>query len=300
MKLLYVIAVVLLLLRTADAATNRERFSNSAVHLAFTCGKLSSSFSGFIFFRPADLSKANEPNIKGQVVLVTNKHVLPPEGAECNIAMRVTTTSGGTPSTKTIDLPIVGPDGKYLNTVRMHDTNDVAAVSVTRAIVENNILPEFVSTTLIGTKDKLKNAGVLVGDEVYILGYPAGLFDKRNAYPIWRIGIIATNPLLGYAFPDALQKIWKLPAYVDGFLIDAQIYPGSSGSIVVVKPRIISFDSPSGIALGGLSSFIYVLGIVSDSIPIIDNNLKVVTRMGLGVVQSADALNATIEAFFKK
>jgi hypothetical protein len=132
------------------------------------------------------------------------------------------------------------------------------------------------------------------------LGYPAGLFDTRNANPIWRIGIVATSPLLGYAFPELLQKNFRLPAYVDGFLIDAQVYPGSSGSMVVNKPQTTSFDSPGSVMAGGPRAIPYILGIASDSIPIIDGSLKLITRMGLGAVQSADSVNETIEAFFKK
>jgi len=44
----------------------------------------------------------------------------------------------------------------------------------------------------------------------------------------------------------------------------------------------------------------YVLGILSDSIPVVDANLRLVTRMGLGIVQSADAINEAIEFFFTK
>jgi hypothetical protein len=77
------------------------------------------------------------------------------------------------------------------------------------------------------------------------------------------------------------------------------VYPGSSGGVVVVKPQAISFDSPSGLLAGGPRAIIYVLGIVSDSIPVIDASLNLVTRMGLGIVQSADAVNVTIEDFFK-
>ena len=98
MKLLYLTVTVLGLVGVADAATRREVFSNSAVHVSFTCGKLSSAGSGFIFVRPADISKENEPTFKGQVFLVTNKHVLPPEGPEaagCKVAMRTSITSGG-------------------------------------------------------------------------------------------------------------------------------------------------------------------------------------------------------------
>jgi len=284
----------------AQAATLREIFANSAVHLSFTSGTKSSSGSGFILFRPADPSKASEPSVSGKAFLITNKHVLPPEGAECKLSMRVTTGTQAAPSTKTIDIPIVGADGKYLNTVHLHERNDVAVVAVTSAIVEGKMKLEFVFTTLLGTRDRLKNEVALVGDEIYILGYPAGIFDTRNANPIWRVGIVSTSPLLGYSFPESLQTAWHLPAHVDGFLIDAQVYPGSSGSMVVNKPSVTSFDSPSLVMAGGPRSTPYVLGILSDSIPIVDASLHLVTRMGLGIVQSADAINETIESFFAR
>jgi len=40
---------------------------------------------------------------------------------------------------------------------------------------------EFVFTTLLGTAERLGKEVALVGDEIYILGYPAGIFDTRNA-----------------------------------------------------------------------------------------------------------------------
>ena len=212
--------------------------------------------------------------------------------------MRVTTGTHVAPSTNTLEIPIVGGDGKYLNTVHLHAKNDVAVVAVTRDIAEGKMKLDFIFTTQLGIKERLKDDLALVGDEIYILGYPAGIFDSRNANPIWRVGIISTSPLLGYAFPEPLQAAWHLPAYVDGFLIDAQVYPGSSGSIVVSKPNATSFDSPSAVTIGGHRSNTYVLGILSDSIPILDANLHLVTRMGLGIVQSADAINETIESFF--
>jgi Trypsin-like peptidase domain len=284
----------------AGAATPREVFSNSAVYVSFSAGEISSSGSGFVLFRPADPSKANEPTVSGQTFLVTNKHVLPPEGKECKLSMRVTTGTQASPRTKTIEIPVVGSDGKYLNTVHLHPRNDVAAILVTHEIAEGEMKPEFVFTTLLGTKERLGNSVALAGDEIYILGYPAGIFDSSNANPIWRVGIISTNPLLGYSFPESLQTAWHLPAHVDGFLIDAQVYPGSSGSMVVNKPTSASFDSPSLVMAGGPRSVPYVLGIVSDSIPIIDANLHLVTRMGLGIVQSADAIKEAIESFFAK
>ena len=235
MKPLHLIAAMLCCFRLADAASNREVFSNSVVYLSYTVGTNSSSGSGFIMVRPTDSSKVDGGSVEGQAFLVTNKHVIPPEGKESKLAMRVTIAdANGALATKTIDLPMVGADGKYFGTVRRHPNKDVdvAAINVTREVAQNKMRLEFVFTTLLGTKERLKKQmdAALVGDDIYMLGYPAGLFDTRNANPIWRIGIIATSPLLGYAFPELLQKNFGLPTYVDGFLIDAQVYPGSSGA----------------------------------------------------------------------
>jgi hypothetical protein len=106
------------------------------------------------------------------------------------------------------------------------------------------------------------------------------------------------KPLLGYVFPDEVQKAFTLPSFIDGFLVDAHVYPGSSGSAVVIKPQPMSFDSPGGMMLGGPGSITYVLGLVSNSIFYPDFGGKFPARIGIGVVESADAVNETIEAFF--
>jgi hypothetical protein len=48
------------------------------------------------------------------------------------------------PPTRRIDIPIVGADGKYVDNVRKHDVNDVAAVAITHSIAANKIPPDFV------------------------------------------------------------------------------------------------------------------------------------------------------------
>ncbi len=248
----------------AHAASRRDAFSNSAVRLSYSIGQKNSTGTGFIFLRPDDPSTAEGPGpVSGKAFLVTNKHVLPPEGAPCNLAIRVTTGSGVVLSIKMLDIPIVGPDGRYLKNVRLHSKNDVAAVEVTDIVVRGGMRTDvgLVPTTLLGTTDRLRKSNVaLVGDEIYILGYPAGLFDDRNADPIWRIGIISTSPLLGYAFPEPLQRMFGLPSFVNGFLIDAQVYPGSSGSVVVCKPQLSTFDNPGTVSAGGPGTIPYVLG----------------------------------------
>jgi len=68
-----------------------------------------------------------------------------------------------------------------------------------------------------------KNISAEVADDVVIIGYPKGFYDEKNIYPIVKSGIIATR--WGMNFND-------MPV----FLIDAKLFPGSSGSVVVTKP----------------------------------------------------------------
>jgi len=65
---------------------------------------------------------------------------------------------------------------------------------------------------------------VHAGDDVLVVGYPRGLYDEANVFPIVKRGTIATR--------------WR--AHFMGmpyFLIDTQLYKGSSGSLVITKPQ---------------------------------------------------------------
>lgn len=68
------------------------------------------------------------------------------------------------------------------------------------------------------------NIHVEAGDDVLIVGYPRGYYDQKNCYPIVKSGTIASG--------------WDLNFNDEPyFLVDAKLFPGSSGSIVVSKPR---------------------------------------------------------------
>jgi len=73
---------------------------------------------------------------KGQVYLITNKHVLPPEGKQADIRVRVAIREkDGSVRVDSVSVPVVGADGKYLDSVRVHpdpDT-DVGAVNIAPA-----------------------------------------------------------------------------------------------------------------------------------------------------------------------
>jgi hypothetical protein len=92
-------------------------------------------------------------------------------------------------------------------------------------------------------------------EEVLFIGYPCGIWDARNLLPIVRRGITAT------------------PIYIDfsgrkQFLIDASVFPGSSGSPVFIYNAGIYWDKKSGSTVVGHRLFF--LGILSEVFQMVD------------------------------
>lgn len=110
-----------------------------------------------------------------------------------------------------------------------------------------------------------------------------------------RTGIIATNPAEGFAFNDELKNLYDFSDQLDGFLIDANVYPGSSGSLVMLKQQLSTINARGEIEFGGFKRRPYLLGIVSASIPLNDTTLGSRQRIGLGVVHSASVVRETID-----
>lgn len=263
--------------------------------ITFETGPASNSVgTGFFLFRPV---KGDD----GHVLLITNKHVLPPPGAPKQIKIRVVVGTGDKAAVQLVEIPVVGADGKYLPSVRLHPNAgfDVAAVNVTETIVKRGIQGSWLPLDLLSTPDRLKNEDITIGDEIFLLGYPNAIFDARNVSPILRTGVIATVPSEGYAFNDALRMEFGLPDRIEGFLVDANVFPGSSGSVVILKQQPTTIGPGGGTVVSAAKKIPYVLGIVSGSIPITDAALKSTQRMGLGVVYSAEAIRTVVESFPK-
>ena len=296
MKQIIVFALVFLsIIHIGKGQALNEAFLNSTVLISYQVDpKSTSSGSGFLVFREI---KDNQ----GQIFLVTNKHVIPPEGEKKSISIRVTTRQANAAKIATIEVPVVGDSKKYLDNVRLHPNKDydIAVVNITGEVVKNGIDAAWIPTSLFVTKDKLKGEGITVGDEIFLLGYPDAIFDPRNVSPVLREGVISTEPTQGYAFNEKLKKAYGLPDQIDGFLIDANVFPGSSGSLVVLKQQPTTIGPQGQTVVSGAKKIPYVLGIVSASIPIVDVALQSVQRMGLGVVYSADCIKETIELFYK-
>ena len=240
--------------------------------------------TGFLLFGEVGISKA-------KVYLVTNRHLLPPEGQPKDIQLRlVVREKDGAAKIEEISVPIVGSDGKYLPSVRVHrdPATDVAAVNIARAafgskfesLIQAIKTGRYLNSSMLLATQRMSAEGVGKGSQVYILGYPAAIFDPRNISPVLRVGWISTDPQEGFNFSPELRTM-NFPEHINGFLLDANIYPGSAGSLVVLATG----QRP------------YILGIVSGSIPIFDASLHASSRIGLGMVYSADTIREVLDSF---
>jgi len=264
--------------------------------------------TGFLLFSGLGITR-------GSVYLVTNRHILPPEGKKQDIKVRVVVASreGGKEVEKVenISVPIVGADGKYLSSVRLHhDHNiDVAAINIGPAAFGNKFrvlidavrTKKYLDTSMLASSETMDSLGVGVGSQVFLLGYPAAIFDSRNVSPVLRVGVISTDPKQGFSFNDELRRLLgeQAPEHINGFLVDANVYPGSSGSLVVVDPNTAKCDCQSTNSPNSKrpEKRLQILGIVAGSIPIYDVGLNSYERIGLGIVYSADTIREVISSF---
>lgn len=128
--------------------------------------------------------------------------------------------------------------------------------------MEQDIIANFTEERLIPARD------------VVFVGYPLGYFDETNNVPILRAGRIASIPKIDFVGQPQ-------------FLIDAQVYPGSSGSPVFVP-------------WGGQYFFVGMLGkayIRSAPLELQDLAVKpvITSYVGLGIVYKPDAIMEVVE-----
>ena len=132
-------------------------------------------------------------------------------------------------------------------------------------------------------------------DDVIMVGYPNGIIDGVNNQPIFRKGVLATNPSFDY-----LGK--------KEFLVDMAVYPGSSGSPVlsVQEGAILNRETGSISIQTGEGMLCYLLGVVAqvynpevigsvELMPAVDaKQFTPITRMripnNLGIVIKADRI----------
>lgn len=183
---------------------------------------------------------------KGEVpVIITNRHVI--EGASSNILNFKLTKPNGLPDYKNIQQTTINTATlKWI----LHPNKDVDLAALPIAPILNQYIKQnqkifyvALNESLIPT-DSVKNSLSAIED-IIMVGYPFGLRDITNDLPVVRRGITATPFYQNY---NSQQE----------FLCDVPVYPGSSGSpIMIFNPS--SFSDKKGNMY--LKSRFYLLGI---------------------------------------
>ena len=160
---------------------------------------------------------------------------------------------------------------------------DLIAVPIAATLTElqkNNINIFFrsVDQNIIPTDEQCENFSAI--EKITFIGYPNGLYDEKNKISVIREGITAT-------------PIWNDFKGESAFLIDAGVFPGSSGSPVFIYNQG-TYPIKDGIALGNRLLFV---GVISQHM--LHNNVDVKSFLNLGKVINSRAMYIELERFIK-
>jgi hypothetical protein len=151
-----------------------------------------------------------------------------------------------------------------------------------------------IPTSLIPSTEATQ--GLDAREEVIFAGYPSGIYDTVNLTPVIRTGTTATPIELDYN---------GLPC----FIIDASVFPGSSGSPVFIY-NAGSYSTQGGLAIGTRLLFVGIVArmfyrtdtgrielteIPTDTLV----SLKTMQMIDLGLVYKARTVVETIESFLR-
>lgn len=204
------------------------------------CGtaQFKSQGSGFYYneISPKDpnIDDGQWREIKG-TYLITNRHVALPKINECEVLPDYFIFNLREVVDDKVEwVPITLSQEQLKQRLLLHNNNDVDVV----AIKVDDVIIDLVShnsdrSFIIGgslSNDNLPiNSPIKIDvtSDIIVASYPRGFYDITNKFPIVKSGIISSG--WGLQFNS-------MPV----FLIDAQLFPGSSGGLVISKPTNIA------------------------------------------------------------
>ena len=223
-------------------------FSTVRITISRRSGSGASIGTGFIFSAPL-----NDAKKRSVTLLISNRHVYgdPAQPIVLNFNKRKPDGSG--PELGQI---VTLQEKQFTGIYKGHPDSDIdlACINISvitrpeRNIFYKNLHPEMFSDF---SEDDL-----LPGADVWFIGYPENRFDTSHNLPILRRGYIASIPKVDF---NAKKQ----------FVIDAQVFPGSSGSPVFT-------------ALGGKFK---LLGVITETMIRNEQLQAVPTNVALGVQQ---------------
>jgi len=193
------------------------------------------------------LSEAR-PEGGAAILLVTNKHVV--AGAD-RVAVHFIAAENASSPALGEGLTISCSGSDFIG--HPDKAVDVAMIGIGGALqkLSDAGSPAFfrtVSPSMCATELVLEDYEPI--EPITFIGYPNGLYDSASLLPIVRQGFSATALNVDYEAKPV-------------FLIDASVFPGSSGSPVFLVPRPSAPDKRGNISIGGPVKPPILLGVVA-------------------------------------
>ncbi|HMK28312.1 MAG TPA: serine protease [Terriglobales bacterium] len=185
------------------------------------------------FFYGEFVCKKTETANTYAIFLVTNRHVIEGHSEATNNAplwVRMNLKSEG--FSKQYPVPLKDTQGAPTWHMHPNPNVDIAIVAINVDFLksEGARFDYFRSDLDALSRNHAKEIGLSEGDGVYVLGFPMGLISSEQYYVIVRQGVIAR-----------VRDYLDSPS-VTSFLIDAFVFPGSSGGPVALKPELVSIE----------------------------------------------------------
>lgn len=245
-------------------------FSTVRLTIPIKSGSKISIGTGFICSAPL-----NDPMGKSAVLLISNRHVYvdPAQPIVLNFNKRKPDGSG-----PELGQVVTFPYQQFADIYTGHPDPDIDLACINISTIgepQKNAYFRHINTT---TFSDFSEGALLPGADVLFVGYPDNQFDSINNLPLLRKGCIASVPKVDF---EGKKE----------FLIDAQIFPGSSGS-----PVFAALETAHG-------EEFKLVGIVTKTI-VRDEKLQVIPSastlgvqqiIGLGVVIKATVIKELVD-----
>jgi len=169
-------------------------------------------------------------------------------------------------------------NGGPISNLKIHPehTIDVVIIDITKEINDtkgkNNLNLWSIDVSYLTSLDKIEEVAVTgIGDQVFALGYPAGIKLSKTNQPIAKAGYISSsldcNLVVNFPCTDKTGKTTLVSPVGKFFLVDGLIIGGNSGG-PIIHPKARKYRVEDGVfqyTTGEIPNL--VLGIVSCGLP---------------------------------
>jgi hypothetical protein len=193
--------------------------------------------TGFFYDVPTADAGVNVP------ILVTNKHVI--EGTpSANFVVHSATQSGAKKPDSNRNF--TSPTSAWIP----HPKTEIDLCALPVAEITNSTSPyPFLRTINPGhTRSQAELEQLNAVEDVLMVGYPIGLWDAANNFPIIRRGITASHPAVDFDVKGVATTV-----------VDIAAFPGSSGSPVFIYNNGAIIDKKNNTTFGTRLIFLGVL-----------------------------------------